>query len=381
MRFAAALVAGLAGLLFAAEPGITANSLSIGQSAVFSGPAAGLGLHMRAGISAAFAESNAAGGIHGRQLNLVTADDGYEPDKAVEATVKLIEESQVFCLVGAVGTPTTKVMLPIITDAKVPLVGAFTGAGFLRQPVQPWLINLRASYGQETERLVERLTTDRGAKRIAVFYQDDSFGLVGLEGTTKALQKRTMELAGKGTYARNTEAVQTGLAAIIEAKPDAVVMVGTYKALAAFVKLARAQGLTAPMATISFVGTEKLIAELGAQAEGVIISQVVPSPTASELPVAKAYRAAMAAHQADQPVSYGSFEGYLTARVLLAGLQATGATPSRSGLMTAIEGLSDHDLGGFRVGYGKEDHQGSDTVWTTVVRDGKAVEVETLPKP
>jgi len=249
---------------------------------------------------------------------------------------------------------------------------------FLRTPPQKLVFNVRASYEDETELLVERLTTDLGAKRIAVFHQNDSFGQAGLSGTTKALKKRNLAVASTGTFERNTVAVQTGLAIVKAANPDAIIMVGPYKPIAAFVREARATGVTCPVATVSFVGTESLIAELGVAADGVIISQVVPSPSDQALPVVKSYQAALTKVQADAKPSYVTLEGYVTGRVLLVGLDKGGADPTREKLVSSLESLKDQDLGGLQVSFGPDRRQGLSKVWLTRIAAGAAAPVDAL---
>lgn len=361
-----------------AVDGVTPTGVLLGQACALEGPAKGLGTGMNLGLKAAIAEANAAGGVNGRTLDLAALDDGYDPDRCVDAVGRLIEERKVFCLAGFVGTPTAKAALPIATEAGVPVVGLFTGAMFLRQPPQRLVFNVRASYDDETGLLVERLAADLGAKRIAVFHQNDSFGQAGLSGTEKALKKRGLALAGKGSFERNTVAVKTGLAAVMAGNPDAVVMVGPYKPVAAFVTEARAAGLQVPLATISFVGTENLIAELGARSDGLVISQVVPSPADPTLPVVAAYRAALAKVSPDAKPSYVSLEGYITGRVLIAGLVKAGADLSRDGLVAALEGLGGSDLGGLAIGFGPQQRQALGRVWLTRVAGGTAVPVEAL---
>jgi ABC-type branched-subunit amino acid transport system substrate-binding protein len=334
---------------------------------------------MNAGIAAAFKEVNAKGGVHGRSLELIAKDDGYEPDRCVENTFALIDEDQVFALTGYVGTPTAKAAVPVVTELGVPLVGLFTGAGFLRQPVQREIFNVRASYDQETEALVERMVTDLGVKKIAVFHQNDSFGAVGLSGTTKALDKRGMAVAGTGTYERNTTDIAAGLKAIKASGADGVVMVGAYAPLAAFIKAAKAEGLNIPFATISFTGTEAIIGELGDAAEGLIISQVVPSPTA-DLPVIKACTAALAANGDNTP-TFGKVEGYITAKVLIAGLEAAGKDVDRDGLISALESINDQDLGGLKVSLSPTNHQAIGEVYITQVKGGVAMQVSNVAAP
>ncbi len=364
--------------------GVTAKEIVIGQCAALSGPAAGLGTGMRDGLTACFTEVNAAGGIAGHQLRLVSVDDGYEPERCIAGTQQLLDQEHVFALSGYVGTPTTKVAVPIITERKVPLLGAFTGAAVIRHPEgtttpHHYIFNVRASYDDETEALIERLTTDLGAKKVAVLYQNDAFGLAGLGGTERALTKRTLTLVRKASFERNTVAIKKALADIIDSEPDAVVVVAPYKPMAAFLTAARAAGLSARIATISFVGTENLLAEAGAAAEGVVISQVVPSPADTTVPVVAQYRAALAKVPDAKP-GYVSLEGYLSGRVLVAALQHSGTEPTRDALVAACEQLHNLDLGGFVVGYDAADHQASDKVFITVIQQGAAMPVERLQK-
>lgn len=265
----------VAGAAAAQTPGVSGDKIVFGQTAAFEGPAAALGNNMKLGIDAAFGEANAAGGVNGRMLSVVRYDDSYEPDKSVANTRKLIDEDKVFSLIGPVRTPTTLVTQHVATAAGVPFIGPFTGAGFLRKPENSNVINVRATYDQETETWIEFLTTQKKAQKIAILYQDDGFGRVGLAGVQKALDKRGMKLVAEGTYARNTTAVKAALLDIRKADPDAVFMVGAYKPIAEFVKLARKLKMDPTFITISFVGSEALAAELGPDGASVIISQVV----------------------------------------------------------------------------------------------------------
>ncbi len=222
-----------------AENGVFPDKIVFGQVAALEGPAQALGQGMREGILAAFGEVNRTGGINGRKLELKSLDDGYEPEKTIEPTKKLINEEKVFALVGAVGTPTSKAAQPIATEAKVPFIGPFTGAEFLRNPYNRYVVNVRGSYYQETEAWVEHLTKDLGVSKIAILYQDDVFGLAGLEGVKIALAKRNMSLVASGSFKRNTTAVKSALLDIMKAEPQAVVTVGPYKPIAEFVKIVR----------------------------------------------------------------------------------------------------------------------------------------------
>ena len=211
-----------------AEPGVFDNRLVFGQSAAFEGPAAALGLGMREGILAAFDEANRRGGVYERKLHLKSYNDGYEPEKAIANTIRLIKDDKVFALIGEVGTPTSMAVQPIATNANVPFIGPFTGAGFLRDAALTNVVNVRASYDQETEAWIDHLTKDLGITRIAILYQDDSFGRAGLSGVLKAMKKHGLKLVAEGTYKRNTTAVKRALLAIRRGRPQAIVMVGAY---------------------------------------------------------------------------------------------------------------------------------------------------------
>src|SRR5215470_8097427 len=239
-----AIVAGLS-ILFALpldaradEVGVSADTILFGQSAALEGPSSALGKGMRQGILAAFAEINAKGGIYGRKLQLISRDDGYDPDRSVAQTKKLIEEDRIFALIGAVGTPTSIATVPIASALNLPFIGPFTGAEFLRAPELRNVVNIRASYSAEAEAWIKHLTEDLKFRHIAIFYQDDAFGRDGLAGVKRALAQRGLELTAEGTFERNTRAVGSAWRTIKRAEPEAIVMVGTYGPCAEFIKLA-----------------------------------------------------------------------------------------------------------------------------------------------
>ncbi len=367
LAFALPLLA--AALPVHANDGVSANALRIGMVNVQSGPASGLGKGMRSGAEAVFKQVNAKGGVHGRQIELLVGDDGYEPDRAIDETLKMIEQHKVFSLFGYVGTPTGNAVLPIVKEMDVPLVGLFTGAMTLRQPVTRQVFNVRASYDDEAETLVAHFLS-KGAKTVAVFYQDDGFGQAVLASTDKALKKRSLPITAKSSFQRNTLAVKAGLAALMEAKPDAVVMVGPYAPLAAFIKEARVAGLKSQLATVSFVGTDNLVAEVGKDGEGVVISQVVPFPEDNDLPIQRECRAALQA-QGGEKLGFVNFEGCITAKVMVAALEAAGKTPDRAGLVSSMQAMNGVDLGGMKISFGVANHQAMTDVFLTQIRDGK----------
>jgi branched-chain amino acid transport system substrate-binding protein len=355
-----------------AEDGVTTDAIVLGQAAVLSGPAAALGQGMKTGMHAAFEEINKRGGIHGRKLKLVSVDDGYEPEKSIVATKKLIEEHKVFALIGAVGTPTSAATQPIATAAKVPFVGAFTGAGFLRDAKLENVINVRASYDAETEAWVRHLTEDLKIKKIAVFYQDDAFGRAGLSGLKKAMEKRNLSIVAEGTYERNTLAVKTALLNIKKEEPEAVVMVGAYKPCAEFIKLSRKISFDPVFVNISFVGASALATELGEEGKGVIVTQVVPFPWDSSIKVIADYHAALKASEDKAAPEFVSLEGYLVGRLAGAALEKAGPDPTREGFLKAIKDTGTFDFGGLLMTFGPNDNEGLDQVFMTVIQaDGK----------
>ncbi|MYD66124.1 MAG: ABC transporter substrate-binding protein [Chloroflexi bacterium] len=291
-------------------PGVSDSRILFGQSAAFTGPAEGLGLEMRRGIEAAFHERNEAGGVHGRTLELTSLDDAYETDFAFANTRRLIFRDQVFALIGEVGTPTSRAASPVAHDAGVPFIAPFTGAEFLRDPDLDNVLNLRASYYQETEEMVARLTDELGVTRVAVLYQNDSFGQSGLDGATAALARRGLEPVASWFYPRNTDAVKMAVLEIADARPEAVIMVGAYRPVAKAIVLLR-ERIDPVFMVISFVGSNALAEELGRAGAGVYITQVVPQPDDDSIPVVAAYQQALAASDPDATPGFVSLEGYL----------------------------------------------------------------------
>jgi len=371
-----------AGVAFApaiafAEDGVSADKIVFGQAAALGGPAAALGTGMQLGLKAAFGEVNAKGGVHGRKLELISYDDGYEPDRSIAHVKKLIDDDKVFALIGPVGTPTSKATQPIATEAKVPFIGPFTGAGFLRDPALGNIVNVRATYGAETEAWIKYLVDGKGMKRIAILYQDDAFGRVGLAGVTKALEKRKMELVAKGTYQRNTTAVKAAILEIRKANPDAVVMVGAYKPISEFIKLSRKIHLDATFVNISFVGSKALSKELGEAGEGVIVSQVVPFPWDTSIPLVKEYQAALKAADPAAEPGFVSLEGYMVGRLAIMALDKAGKDVTRESLLKTIWSTGAFDLGGVTLTFGATDNQGMDKVFMTKIqKDGSFVPIE-----
>ncbi|NQV02041.1 MAG: ABC transporter substrate-binding protein [Bacteroidia bacterium] len=344
------------------------STLLLGQSCALSGPAKNLGLKMRAGIQAAIAEINDAGGIKGKTVRLRSKDDGYEPDRAIKNTLELIQDDQVFLLIGEVGTPTSKAVLPIIEKYKIPFFAPFSGAELLRTPFNPHVINIRASYYQEMEALAAYFTDTLGLQRIACFYQNDSYGFAGLEGIQRALQKRSLQLVSSGSYERNTVAVMGGLEDIYRADPEAVILVGTYAACAEFIKLSKAktQG-TRIYGNISFVGTESLRDALGQYGEDVIVSQVVPFPWDEQIPLVREYQLAMHKYQRNFSLGFISLEGYIAGKLFASIAEAVPGELTREKFIQTMQQVGRFDLGGVVLELGENRHQGMDSIQLTTI--------------
>jgi branched-chain amino acid transport system substrate-binding protein len=356
-----------------AEDGVTSTEVVLGMCNALTGPASALGQGMKKGATVYFDRINAAGGINGRKIRLVSVDDGYEPKNTVARTEELIRKEKVFVLFGYVGTPTSAAVLPSVNDAKIPFWGAFTGAEILRTPVNRWVFNVRGSYFDEAEMQVAELVDRLKLKKVGIFYQNDAYGQAVRAGVLKALKRRGLEPAGEATYERNTVDVGAALATLQKAKPDAVSMVGTYKAMAAFIKAARAGGFSPVFANVSFVGTSALVKELGGEGEGVLVSQVMPSPWDSAAPIVAKYRADMkAAGHAE--LDYTDLEGYVAAAVFVEALKAAGPNLTRESFVAAAEWLR-ADLGGVTVSYSPKSHQGAEAVFLTKIVKGRVVQL------
>jgi len=365
-----ALLAAFTGSVLGQTPGVTSKTILLGQSAAFTGPAAQLGIQMNIGTKAYFDYVNARGGIFGRRIELKTRDDRYEATLCVENTKKFIEEDKVFALISYVGTPTTVAAMPVFTEAKVPLVGPFTGAEAFRTPVNRYIFNIRASYYDETEKIVEQLVST-GNRKIAVFYQDDAYGQAGLKGVQIAMDKRNLTIAALGKVERNTVKVEDAVKTINAAEPDGVVMISAYTSIAEFVRQMKRAGSTTQFHNVSFVGSKALADALKDEGHGVAISQVVPFPWSPSVPIVKEYQEIMV-RSGNADFNFSSLEGYIVGKVMAEGLRRTGKDVTREKLVSALEGMNNVDLGEFVVSFSSSNHSGSKFVDLTMIgRGGK----------
>ncbi len=345
-----------------------AKAIVLGQSAAFTGPASALGDQFKRGAQLFFDRVNARGGVAGRAIEMQVLDDGYEPDRCAANTKKLLD-SGVFALFGYIGTPTSLAALPLATAAKVPFIAPFTGAEALRTPFNRYAFHVRASYFDETAEIVKLVTT-MGLKRIAVFYQNDSYGKAGLDGVTRALAPLGLQAAALGTVERNTVDVAAAVKSILAGNPDAIVQISAYKSCAAFIRAARSAGYRGTFYNVSFVGTKALADELGKDARGVAVSQVMPYPFTPASPLAAEYLSAgKAAGGGSFDPNYSSMEGFVAAKTLVEGLKRAGGNLTSEGLIAGLEAMHDVNLGGFYVDFSPQKHTGSKYVDLTILTE------------
>ena len=403
----------------AQTPGVTETHIRIGSSLALEGHAGYLGTQTLHGALSYIRHINDTGGIHERQIELIAYDDGYDPPRCVANTQKLIVHDNVFCLFSYVGTPTTVKIIPLITEAKIPMVGMFTGANALRTPLNRYLINIRASYYQETGAAVQHLVETMGLTRIAVFYQYDAYGFDGLKGTEMALKRYDLIPVATGTYIRGTLNIEEGLNKIMDKGAEAVVMIGTYEPCAKFILLTKSKGFSVIFYNVSFVGADKLANLIGGTDHRIIVTQVVPPPETSshhhpfplemksskkdslktealktkaletdphphydtkkshEVRGAVEYATLLGHYFPDDSPNFAGLEGYINAKVLVEGLKRAGKDLHREGFIDAIEGIDNLDLGiDNPLSFNKEDHQGLEQVYFTYLKNGKFVPLD-----
>ncbi|MFC5472667.1 ABC transporter substrate-binding protein [Paraherbaspirillum soli] len=374
LSFVLPLIVGISAPLSSsfAESGVTDQKIVLGQSAAFTGPAAQLGIQMNAGAKAYFDAVNEQGGVHGRRIEIIKADDKYEADLATANTKRFIEKDDVFALFGYVGTATSNAAMPIFTKAEVPFFAPVTGAQSMREPLNRQVFNIRASYFDETEHLVQKLV-NTGIKNIAVFYQDDAYGRAGLEGVERALKKLNVPMAEAATVERNSSDVSKAISKILPKRPDAVILISAYTSCAAFIKEMHKAGYTGQFHNVSFVGSQALADSLGKDGAGVVISQVVPFPWSPAIPVVGEYTKLMAKAGIKNP-NFSSLEGFIAAKVFVEGLQRAGKDLTRAKLVKALESINmkNYNGGGFDVNFSGTNHSGSKFVdMTMITKDGK----------
>lgn len=349
-----------------AETGVTASSIVIGQTGVFSGPVAEPALQYRAGAQLYFDEVNAKGGIAGRKIKLVSYDDKFDPKLAAENTKKLLDEDKVFALFGYIGTGAIVASIPQINEHRIPVVGALSGSDGLRDPKLNLIFHTRASYGAETGKMVEQLTST-GVKSIAVVYQDDPFGKAGLKSAQGAFAKFNIKPAIEMPIDMGKlDALAATTAQVARTHPGAIIMITAGKASTAFIREYLKTGERPQFFGVSVLSAKALLADLGTDAHGIVIAQVVPSPLRASYSISKEFSAA-AKKAGSKDTTYNSLEGYITAKVFIEGLRRAGKDLTREKLMSALETMNNYDLGGFVVDYSGGKRIGSTFVDLSII--------------
>lgn len=365
------LISGLLNAIaFFASPagaqGVTADTITLGQSASLTGPSEELGREMKAGAEAYFTAVNDAGGVNGRKIKLLSLDDTGAPDRTKANTLKLLNEENVFALFGYTGAYTINPMLPLIEKNKVPFFAPASGDLSTREPVSRYIFNIRASYMEETEKIVDQLAR-RGLTKIAAFYQNDAYGRAGLAGLERALRERKSNILIFGSADRNSTNVASSAQTISKSGAQAVIISAGANTASAFIKEMKRLGSGAQFCLLSSVGAKTLAAQLGGDGNGVEVSQVVPLPFSDSEPLGREYLKRIGG---PAKASFASLEGYIAATVLVEGLKRAGKVPTRESFLAALDKLGSFDLRGYRVKFSSDDHSGSSLVELTVLGAG-----------
>lgn len=359
------------GLLHATSA-VSDREIVIGQSLDLSGPLAEMSPDIVNPTKAYFDAVNAQGGIHGRRLRLVTLDDGYKPASTAMNVGRLLAENEVFALCNLTGTANVAAILPLLAkeDPPLPLIAPFTGAALLREPAVDHLFNIRASYGDEVEKLVQHLTTV-SVPRISVLWTANAFGKDGLAEARKAMEKRGQKLHSDTSIQPDASDVQQAVARLSATEPDSIIMITAGAPTVSFIKAYRQLSRGALFYTLSVMGTQATLRALGEDGVGVVVTTVVPFPWSQSLPLAREYRALLEKHGLQRHVSFLGLEAYMNAKVITEGLRRAGRDLTRTRFVLALESLRQFDLGGFVVDYGKNVRQGSRFVELTIIGKGE----------
>ncbi len=355
----------------AAEIGVSDTEIVLGQPAGLTGPLAELAPDILNGSQALFDAMNAKGGIYGRKLRVVVMDDGYVPANTVNVVKQMMDKDPVFALINMTGTPMLAAALPFLEGQSppLPLIAPFTGADLIRTPPLNHVFNIRASYGDETEKIVQHLTT-LGSQRIAVLWSNNGFGKDGLVGVRKALEKRGMTLYADTPIEQNASDTEKAVNALYDKRPQAIIMITAGAPTVSFIKAYNKLRKGMHFYTLSVMGTQTTLRALGADGVGVVVTTVVPFPWDASHPLAREYRAAMKKAGFDN-LSFLGFESYINAKVLVEGLRLAGKDLTRTRFVNALANANHLDLGGFSVGFGKDERQGSRYVGLAIVSPGE----------
>ena len=355
----------------AAEAGVTDKEIVVGQVLDLSGPLGELAPDIVNGATVAFGRINEKGGVNGRKIRLVTLDDGYVPANTVKAVTQMIEKEQVFALMNMTGTSNTAAALPLLEKEKppVPLIAPFTGAALVRTPPINHVFNVRASYADEAEKIVQHLAT-LGVQRIAVLWSNNGFGKDGLAGVQKAMEKRGLKIHSSAPIEQNASDTEQAVAALSASQPEVIIMITAGAPTVSFIKSYSKVRKGMQFYTLSVMGTQATLRALGPAGVGVVITSVVPFPWDFSHPLAREYRAAMEKAGYNN-LSFLGFESYINAKVIGEGLRLAGKDLNRPRFISALENMKQLNLGGFEVGFSRDSRQGSRFVQLVIVSPGE----------
>ncbi len=370
-RWAAGMLLALGVGTALAEDGVSDGAILIGQTLGLTGQIAGAAREMVAGADAYISSVNRQGGVHGRQIRVLTLDDRFDPALSAANAARLVNEERVFAIFQNRGTPHTEAILPLLAAAGIPLVAPSTGAAIFHDPVNRLIFNVRAKYQAEVAKAVEQFDTV-GLRRIGILHVDDSFGRDALAGFTAAMQARRLQPALVASFDRARPQLDAAVVQAIEADPGALVIVGSATSTADLIKGIRQRGNQMQIMTLSNNSSQFFLDRLGSAGVGVIVSQITPAPELVSSALGQEFK--RAAQASGAPLSYAAMEGFISAKVLVAGLLGAGPKPTRAGFIQALESIRKSDLGGVLVDYGPADHTGSEFVELSMIgRNGRLI--------
>ncbi len=348
------------------QQGVTGTTIVLGQSVPLSGSNKDLGDDIRNGALAYFKKVNDAGGVNGRRIELVTLDDANDTKRSGENTRKLLEETGVLALFGYASATLSRPALPFVEKHRAPFLSPFTGADPMRV-FNPYVYNMRASYADELEKIVDHYARF-GIKRFSIVHYDDAVGKENYAAVDRALKQRNLAVVSVAAYKdRAKPEIESGVQAVLKGEPDVIILTTLYKATSDFIKAARNAGSTAQMVSNSFPGSTPLSKELGKDGVGVVIAQVVPSPARTTLPIVLEYRAAAEKLLGRQEFSFTSLESFIAAKVTVEAIRRAGPIPTREALMRSLDGMSNYDVGGYTLNFSPRNHNGSHFVDLTII--------------
>jgi branched-chain amino acid transport system substrate-binding protein len=361
----AAVVSLLTATCALGEDGVTADTILLGRSAGITGAQAVPVSENSAGAQLYFDGVNKHGGVHGRKVALKTVDDGNDVKRTVETVRQLIEQDKVFMLFLGRGTANNEAAIPVFSGAKIPNFAPLSPATSMNKPFQKYIFNVRARGANEIDKIVEQMVT-LGMKKIAIVYADDGFGKDVMAGTEESMKKYNLTPVAKVTIGRTATQFDDQVSAIAKAEPQAVIIGAVAKPSAAFIRAARKAGIGAQLFSLSNVSSDAYIKDLGTDGVGVGVTQVVPYPWSAGTPIVKEFLQGVKENPS-VPITHGSLEGYISAKVLVEGLKRTGPQLTRVKLISTLESMTNYDVGGMTISYTPENHQGSNFVELTVI--------------